>query len=248
MKTDLASNSLYLRHPQAHYEVVLAVEPLINSNPPQPNEPDEKKADHSSSNSIPTSNHIDGNIILQEEWPECRFHSVDEEWQKVACGVLNIPYHCKNGLSRGGANVILTRPDKMQKIIADGNCLFRCLSHIVTGTQRHHVAARLAIIEHLQRIPGFLGTYGYKSVNDYLNRTNMDKINTWGTDIEMFAFAHLLNTPIYSFVKNLNDWHKYPPSQINLTMYDDVTCDDVTQKAMYIRFHSEHFEVVCSVL
>ena len=67
VKTDLASNSLYLRHPQAHYEVVLAVEPLINSNPPQPNEPDEKKADHSSSNSIPTSNHIDGNIILQEE-------------------------------------------------------------------------------------------------------------------------------------------------------------------------------------
>ena len=248
VKTDLASSSLYLRHPQAHYEVVLAVEPLINSNPPQSNEPDEKKADHSSGNSIPTSNHIDGNIILQEEWPECRFHSVDEEWQKVACGVLNIPYHCKNGLSRGGANVILTRPDKMQKIIADGNCLFRCLSHIVTGTQRHHVAVRLAIIEHLQRIPGFLGTYGYKSVNDYLNRTNMDKINTWGTDIEMFAFAHLLNTPIYSFVKNLNDWHKYPPSRINLTMYDDVTCDDVTQKAMYIRFHSEHFEVVCSVL
>ena len=67
-------------------------------------------------NSIPTSNHIDGNIILQEEWPECRFHSVDEEWQKVACGVLNIPYHCKNGLSQGGANVILTRPDKMQKM------------------------------------------------------------------------------------------------------------------------------------
>ena len=73
----------------------------------------------------------------------------------------------------------------------------------------------------------------------------MDKINTWGTDIEMFAFAHLVNTPIYSFVKN---WHKYPPSQINLTMYDDVTCDDVTQMAMYIRFHSEHFEVACSVL
>ena len=32
VKTDLASNSLYLRHPQAHYEVV-AVEPLKNSNP-----------------------------------------------------------------------------------------------------------------------------------------------------------------------------------------------------------------------
>ena len=37
-----------------------------------------------------------------------------------------------------------------EQILGDGNCLFRCFSVVITGTENHHVAVRREICKHME--------------------------------------------------------------------------------------------------
>ena len=52
-------------------------------------------------------------------------------------------------LDDGGPNVLLTRPRRVRHILGDGNCLFRSLSYIITGTEAQHLQVREALLNHL---------------------------------------------------------------------------------------------------
>ena len=39
-----------------------------------------------------------------------------------------------------GPNVALTRPNLTKSIYGGGNCLFRCISYVIIGSQEHHMA------------------------------------------------------------------------------------------------------------
>ena len=70
----------------------------------------------------------------------------------------------------------------------------------------------------------------------------MDRESTWGTDIEILTFAHLLQTPILSYSAEHSSWQRYAPNNVERSMSDDVT-----QMSMYLLHRYDHFEVVCSV-
>ena len=81
-----------------------------------------------------------------------------------------------NNLQRGGPNVALTRPNLTKSIYGDGNCLFRCFSYVITGSQKHHMAVWSALVDHMVSIPAVFGG----NVEDYLAHTNMNRLGTWG--------------------------------------------------------------------
>ena len=76
-----------------------------------------------------------------------RFHSVDSEWQLEACNLLGLPLHGPNGVNPGGPNLALTSPASYKSIQGDGNCLFRSLSYLITGSCSHYRQVRETIIE-----------------------------------------------------------------------------------------------------
>ena len=123
-----------------------------------------------------------------------------------------------------------------------GNCLFRSFSYIITGSERHHHRVRLAIATHMTNIEPFIVSNGYTSVEDYLHQTHMNKRGVWGTDIEIYTLAHLLSTPVIVYVAGSNDWVRYSPSALTSSVHDNLT-----QKSMYIRHSSSHFDVVLSI-
>ena len=49
----------------------------------------------------------------------------------------------------------LMPPDmgKLKKILPDGNCMFRSLSYIVTGSEDHYQTVRAKIVEHSKEAP-----------------------------------------------------------------------------------------------
>ena len=51
----------------------------------------------------------------------------------------------------GTPNISLTPPDMhtVKHIMADGNCLFRYLAFIITGSENRHMAIHTAILEHV---------------------------------------------------------------------------------------------------
>lgn len=52
------------------------------------------------------------------------------------------------------SDVPLTRPDmrRVEKIVGDGNCMFRSLSYVLTGSESQHAAVRAQIVMHMKTI------------------------------------------------------------------------------------------------
>ena len=210
----------------------------------------------------PTSNTTDCVVtgvdmpLLRTEWPEYRYYPVDEEWQNYACRQLGLtfirPFHCVPG----GPDVILTRPNtaSLKRIGGDGNCLFRSLCYIITGSEAQHFELRSAIVAHMFNISNLLCGLGsdghqnylygrYDNVESYLTRTGMAVDGTWGTDTEMCVLAHLLNSVIYNF-NSSGYWLSCLPHGIDRTIPYNVQC-----RSLYIYNHHElHFDVITDVL
>ena len=73
----------------------------------------------------------------------------------------------------------------------DGNCLFRSFSYLLTGSQEHHFLVRTLICNYMRSI-GDLLLFVLVSGNvlDHLTNSNMTNNFVWGTDIEIYTFAH----------------------------------------------------------
>ena len=79
-----------------------------------------------------------------------------------------------------------------------------------TGT--HGTIAPL-ILGHIRGHSGAM--FKFSSVKDYIQYTNMDKLGTWGTEIELLVLSHLLNTSIYTYLTTDKKWVVYSPSKLD---------------------------------
>lgn len=165
-----------------------------------------------------------------------------------ACSTLGLRFIRCNRVKLGGPNVSLKPPDTrtIRRITGDGNCLFRSFSYIITGSEDQHLAICLIIVNHMLTIAHLLlGTHipnRYDAVEGYISDTKMDQDSTWGTEVEMFTLAHLLNTAIFSYNTREERWWRFSPCFVDRTLIDDDTA-----RAMYIRHLPGHFDVVRSI-
>ena len=52
----------------------------------------------------------------------------------------------------------LTQPKQTHPIGGDGNCMFRSVSYVMTGSQEHHLEVRAKTLEHMETIaPQIIG-------------------------------------------------------------------------------------------
>ena len=70
----------------------------------------------------------------------------------------------------GGSDVILTQPDvhSLKNVGGDGNCLFRALSYIITGSEAQHFELRKGLVTHMLSIPELLCGIGADGHQNYL--------------------------------------------------------------------------------
>ena len=96
--------------------------------------------------------------VVRTEWPEYRYYPVNEEWQHNACTQVGLTFVRPFTHVSGGPDVVLRRPvtTSLKKIGGDGNCLFRSLCYIITGSQAQHYELRSAIVAHMLSIPHLL--------------------------------------------------------------------------------------------
>ena len=91
----------------------------------------------------------------------------------------------------------------MVKGVGDGNCLFRCFSYILTGSQDQHLVIRMAIVAHMRSIAHLLEAClntrvcGYANLEAYIASSCMERPNSegrygWGSETEMYTFAHMM--------------------------------------------------------
>ena len=91
----------------------------------------------------------------------------------------------------GGTARVLKPPDKVFVIRGDGNCYFRALSFILTGTEIYHVKIQQAICDFIEVHYDDLNIFLDEFVDgeDYLLKKKMRKNGTWGTELEIITMA-----------------------------------------------------------
>ena len=208
--------------------------------------------------------HIAGveNDYQRTVWSELRFYPVDETWQRQACETLGLQFKTVFCHQSGGPDTVLTCPDDhlLRNVRGDGNCLFRALSYMITGSEDQHFALRSAIVQHILSIPHLLIGYGadgepnginllchptvYESAEDYISCTRMDRNGTWGTNVEMLALAHIVNAPVYCYDTTARHhiWAAYFPNGVDRSIPRDVR-----QKSLYLYFTHNHFMVITAI-
>ena len=93
------------------------------------------------------------------------------------------------------------------KIVGDGNCLFRAIAKAVTGTEANHTAVREAVCEFMlldSNVHNFrpltlsLDDSDPKIVvGNYIKKQRMRKDGAWGTDTEIHVVATMLQINIF---------------------------------------------------
>ena len=203
------------------------------------------------------------------DYSHFKYNPVDVEWQLRVCRLLGLGFCGPNRITPGSPNAPLANPVGFKNIRGDGNCMFRSLSFIITGSE-DHMHVRRAIIRHMRDIGNVLWesqispllnnlrSIGEVSVgnnqspnadhmagiNQYIAATRMDHDKTWGSEVEIMVLAHLLDTAVYSY-DTARGWNRYTP--VNVYGQFDVSTRVNSQMAMYVCYNINHYDVVTSV-
>ena len=184
-----------------------------------------------------------------------RYHQVDDAWQRNACIRMGLQFVKAFKFQSGGADVILTQPNlrALHNVQGDGNCLFRAMSYIITGSENQHMEVRLAILRYMLSIENllvgydrhdnynYLQPFGHTSVQSYIDSRNLTRASTWGSEFEMICLSHMLHTVIYSFEAQSKTWQVFAYQFIDR----ELPCD-YTGKSIYLWFGDRHFKMVTS--
>ncbi len=176
------------------------------------------------------------------------YFPVDEQWQRRTCQNLGLDFIRPNGVAPGGPGLHLELPARIVRINGDGNCLFRAFSRFVTGSETQHMSVRRAILRHMAQVAHLLtqSLMRQTSIDAYVRETEMHKLGTWGTDVEIYTFAHLLRTCIYVYSVAHSRWQRHVPT-INICVAQPTAVYD-DQMALYVRHNVNHYEVVGSIV
>ena len=173
-----------------------------------------------------------------------KYHPVDNQWQRMTCENMGLIYIQSNDITPGGLHVSLTVPASIRSIRGDGNCFFRSLSYIITGSEEQHESVRLAIVRHMRAFGHLLHLHhDNRSIDEYIHISKMDESSTWATQVEMFALTHLLGICLYVYSEHFGRWNKYDPCILDSMITDGNLCN----MGIYVNHPTNHFEVVTSI-
>ena len=82
-----------------------------------------------------------------------------------------------------------------RKVQGDGNCLFRALAYLISGDEEDHLMVRAVITEAIAKAgPGSViqQFIGREPVWKYTLCINMPRSSVWGTEVEIFTAAQIL--------------------------------------------------------
>ena len=118
--------------------------------------------------------------IVGAEPGNLKFHTVNEQWQRWACALLGLEFI---GATQMRSTCGIDTPPHtrhIKPIGKDGNCLFRCFSYMITGSENQHFEVRAMIVTYMPKLAHFLlgSPYldeHYNSIQEYIADKRMDR-------------------------------------------------------------------------
>ena len=147
------------------------------------------------------------------------------EWQHWVCQQLELQCVCDNGTTPGGPDVRLNHPASVRKVSGDGNCSFRALCYIITGSDEQHLLLRKRILQYMRsnelclRLLANHIDHEFVAIDEYIEGTRMDRDRSWGTTAEVITLAHILGVNIVSYNSDQLQYQVYSPGVIDFKTY-----------------------------
>ncbi|XP_049319463.1 uncharacterized protein LOC125780983 [Astyanax mexicanus] len=178
-------------------------------------------------------------VTFMKELPSVKyqFSVLCKDVAQGICNKLNVSFEKRSSMVPGRYGD-LGKPCKTENIVGDGNCFFRCISQVVSGNQAYHRRFRLAIVKHMQANEAQYSTdirQDYTSLKEYLERSRMNFVGSWATDIEIQAAADFLGVDVYTYTSD--KWLKF-----------NCRGSKVTEDGIYlVHRNGNHYETVVCV-
>ena len=146
-------------------------------------------------------------------------------------------------------------PSKEKRVSPDGNCLFSSLSYVVTDSDHYHKELRELLVTNMKNIYrtectnyctakyDLLPEKHCDTKEEYTTVSMMDRVGSWGTDLELFLAAQLLKTDIFVFKDVNRCWNKFSGYGFN----DKQNVHDLTERRLYLRLYFSHLQPVTKV-
>ena len=79
------------------------------------------------------------------------YSPITEQWQKEKCQQLGITFveKLEQQPTLTGSPLTKLIPRRTEKIEKDGNCFFRCISKLISGTKNHHIKLRAEVCRYM---------------------------------------------------------------------------------------------------
>ena len=186
-------------------------------------------------------------VVMDDEIDSIIYLPVSTDWQQEKCRLLGLSaYIHGNNISlkiQSRRIGISLSPLATFRIKGDGNCFFRSLAQVLTGSQDDHEEVRLLVtsyMAHNSTIPElacFLDP-NETMANKYLKQTRMQFLKVRATEIEIIAAASMLSTTIYCSSPSgaTFKWLRHSPRM--------AACKMGEEESIYITNISNHFETV----
>jgi hypothetical protein len=177
-----------------------------------------------------------------------KYNPISVEHQHQICANLGLRFVAGNRTVPGGPDVQLRTPTRTRRIPGDGNCLFRALSYLVTGSESQHSEIRHLIVQHLlteenciQLLANYISVDN--TIGQYLERTHMERDGVWGTTVELVTFSHMAGVNVASYNTEDERHHVLSPGVIDSERFPE----DNSRPTIYIQFTGgNHFNVTLS--
>ena len=176
---------------------------------------------------------VNGNIA--EGNASIPFLPIGECWQREMCTFFQIDlHHVLQVLPAENAGIpLLTR-----KIQGDGNCFYRTISFLISGTQDYHEVIRAYLLQHMLQHSAL--AEGPLLIDDMQAYIDHQGLRSWAGENEIFFMAHLLRTDICIYSSRFHGW------QVHSGRVLDPNLQTLWQM-LYINHPNEsHYEVVLS--
>ncbi|XP_060082860.1 uncharacterized protein LOC132562148 [Ylistrum balloti] len=172
-----------------------------------------------------------------------QFFPVSKRWQHEKAEMFKL--RVKTYFEYGPRKTFYDKspPNQTIPVRADGNCFFRAISVIITGSESEHLRVRELITKHVSDHPDMYRTFlmSRGGMSEYL--TNMRRPKEWATDVEILATATMLKSVVEVFfpcrINSITEyrWQTFKP----------LDNPDINQPAIYICNKNEHFEPVLDI-
>ena len=179
------------------------------------------------------------------------------EWQKEKCALLGCPFEDATDQHSTIAGQKLQRyePWLCDSIVPDGNCLFRCLSKIICGTEKYHNKIRGEVCRYMLYDGKDTLSWYFSQVLSttpvmHISNSCMYQNGIWGTDAELIAASAILQSDIYVANRTYTTSDTTPPDILwsRIRASNNNNNNNNNNYALYIRNYFDHYEPVTKMI